>query len=164
MSDLISNLASALGVPAQTAESAAGAIFGALHKAAPAGALDELLKHAPEVASWISKAPSAAGGGLLEAASGALGGSGGGLLGGLASAAQGVAAVEAIAAMLQKAGVPPSLTEKVLPLVIGFVKDKLGAEGFAQLAQKVPMLNELAGAAEGGVAGALSGALGGLFR
>lgn len=165
--DLIGQLAGALGVDSGKAEGIAGSVLGVIAQRAPEGALSDLLSKAPEASGWIAKA-----GPLLGAAQGRGGdslsdvlGTMGGLLGGSGGGAggilQGAAALQGVTGVLEKLGVSPELAAKAIPLVISFVQSKLGDDGFAALLQKVPFLEELAGA-PGGNLGGLGGLLGGL--
>jgi Protein of unknown function VcgC/VcgE (DUF2780) len=174
--DLIGQLASTLGVDNGKAEGAAGAILGVIKQNAPAGALDGLVQSAPQASGWIEKAgpllASVGGGGgggaggLLGAlgggGAGALGALGGALGGSVGGAMQGAAALGAITSVIEKLGIPPEIAAKAIPLVISFVQKQLGDGGFASLAEKVPMLKDLAGGGGGDTGGGLAGALGGL--
>lgn len=173
MSDLINSLVGTLGIDAPKAESAAGAVLGLIQKNAPAGALDGLMKAAPDAAGWVQKAAPLLGdsgggggglGGLAGAAAGMLGGGGG--LGGML---QGAAALGAVSSVLGKLGIPADMAAKAIPLVMGFVQTKLGASGFDALVGQVPFLKQLSGGGAGapaaaGAAGGIGGMIGGLFK
>ena len=168
--DLIGQLASTLGVDTAKAESAAGAILGTVQQYAPAGALDGLMKSAPEASGWLAKAAPLLGGASsstspLGALGGLFGGGGGGALGGLGGLVQGAAAIQTVTSVVEKLGVPPELAAKAVPLVLAFVQSKLGDGGFQQLAAQVPFLKELGSASsEGGGLGGLGDLVGGFLK
>lgn len=139
--DVIGQLATTLGVDNPQAESVAGAVLGTLQRNAPEGALDDLLKRAPEASAWLQKAgpriAGAAPAGLAGTLPGAVSG------GGLAGAVKGAAALEAVATGLQKVGVPPEMAARAVPVVLRYLEDKLGGAGFAALAEQTPFLKDL---------------------
>lgn len=165
MSDLIGSLAGTLGIGTQQAEGAAGTVLGLIKQNGPEGALDGVVARTPEAEGWMAKAapalasPGGGGGGLAGLAGSLFGGGGGGGLGGLV---QGAAALQTVTAALEKLGIPSSVAVQAIPIVISFLKSKLGDQGFAALAGKIPFLKELAGNDSPG-GGGLTGALGRLF-
>ena len=169
--DLIGMLAGALEVDHAKAEGAAGGILGVMRQYAPEGALDPFFNRAPEAQGWVQKAApllqrvggGADGGGLL--------GSVGSLFGGGAGAGgilQGSEAVQRVLKVVEGLGVPPQLAVKAVPLVLQFVREKLGSEDFRALSDQVPLFSQLGAIGRddggGGGGGPLGGLLGGLLK
>src|SRR5690606_16327196 len=103
---------------------------------------------------------------------GGLLGSMGSLLGGGAAGAggilQGSEAVQRVLKVVEGLGVPPQLAVKAVPLVLQFVQEKLGGEGFRALSEQVPLFSQLGALGRddggGGGGGPLGGLLGGLLK
>jgi hypothetical protein len=172
--DLIGQLTQQLGLAPDTAKAASGSVFQLIQQHAPAGAFQQLLGSAPEVAGWMdraqSAAPAAGGGGL----GGMLGGGGGGGLGGMLGAAAGALGgaggaagqMAALTGSLGRFGISPEMAMKVLPLALQFIQSKVGPGGAQALASGMPLLQQfLQGGGGGGPpqGGGLGGALGKLF-
>ncbi|MBF5046295.1 hypothetical protein FGE12_28015 [Aggregicoccus sp. 17bor-14] len=173
--DLIGQLTQQLGLAPDTAQAASGSLFSLIQQHAPAGAFQQLLGAAPEVAGWMSRAQGA--GAVPPASSGGLGALGGGSSGGLSGmlgaaagsmlgGAGGGAATQmaALTGMLGRFGVSPEMAMKVLPLALQFVQSKLGPQGTQQLVSGMPLLQQLLqGGGAQGQGGGLGGMLGKLF-
>jgi hypothetical protein len=172
--DLIASLTSQLAIAPEKAQGLAGAVLGKLeervgHKlgVADAAALREKL---PELDGWKAASPaldSGSGGGLL----GALGGLGrgggdllgaaGNLLGGPGGLGGGARDLD-VAALIQlatKAGVSSGTAEKLLPIVVSFLKSRLDPALLSKVLSVVPGLEKLAGGASGGGLGGLLGGI-----
>ena len=154
------------------AESAAGGILGVMRQYAPEGALEPFFDRAPEAQGWVAQAAP-----LLQritqgADAGGLLGSVGTLFGGGAQGAggilQGSAAVQQVLKVVESLGVPPELAVKAVPMVLQFVQEKLGSDGFRALSEQVPLLSQLGALGHddggGGGGGPLGGLLGGLLK
>ena len=178
MTDLISSLASTLGVDAAKATALAGGVLGPIVSSvsdddASAGAA---VKSAiPELGGWERAANAAlggggseSGGGLLGAASGLLGGGAGGMLGGsaggmLGALAGAVGGDEArstvqVGALLSDLGIDASKAALVAPLLLNFLKDRLSGDVLDKVLAAAPMLASVAGGK--GAAGMLGGLFG----
>jgi len=171
MTDLISSLATTLGVDATKAAALAGGVLGPVVSSVAdddAGAAAAVKSAIPELGGWEKAAQSALGGGdsaggLLGAASGLLGGGGGaGMLGALAGAVGGDEARRTVqlGALLADLGIDASKAALVAPLVLSFLKDRLSGDVLDKVLAAAPMLASVAGGK--GAAGVLGG-LGGLF-
>lgn len=170
--DLIGMLAGALEVDHAKAEGAAGGILGVMRQYAPEGALDPFFQQAPEARGWVEQAApllqritgESASSGLLGSVGSLLGGGGAGTGGIL----QGSEAVQRVLKVVEGLGVPPQLAVKAVPLVLQFVREKLGSEGFRALSDQVPLFSQLGAIGRddggGGGGGALGGLLGGLLK
>lgn len=157
--DLISKLASTLGVPDTQAQAVAGAVLGKVKEQvadeAGGAAAAQVDAAVPELSGWQAQAGALLGGGgglggLLGAAAGALGG----------QQAQDTAAIVAI---LAKLDIDASKAALVAPLVLSFLKDRLEPGTLQMVLKAAPLL---AGGQGGGAAGGMGAAadmLGGLF-
>ncbi len=172
--DLIANLSSQLGLDTEKAQGLAGAVLGKLEEqvgqklgGADAAALRSQL---PELEGWKSKVPALEGGGV---ASGLLGGAatlGGGLLGGAGSLLGGAGGLlggssggldaAALVQLAVKAGLGGGAAEKLVPVVVSFLKSRLDPNLLAKVLSVVPGLEKLAG---GGSGGGLLGGLGSIL-
>ena len=175
--DLIGQLTSQLGIGEDKAQAIAGATIAGIRDqvATDVGEAEarEMDSAIPELDTWQAKAkeflggatgdtPGAAdsGGGLLGAAGGLLGGAsggaGGGMLGGAMKALGGTSGMDlaSITGLLGKLDLDASKAGALLPLIMGFLKDKLPAGLMAKVTSAVPMLAG-AGAAGGGLGGAI---------
>jgi hypothetical protein len=172
--DLIASLTSQLGIEPEKAQGLAGAVLGTLEQqvgqqlgGSDAAALREKL---PELDAWKAKSPvlEGGGGGGLLGALGGLGGGGdllgaaGGLLGGaggLLGGAGGGLDVGALIQLASKAGVSGGAAQKLLPIVVSFLKSRLDPALLAKVLSVVPGLEKLAGGASGGGLGGLLGGI-----
>ncbi len=170
--DLISNVTSALGIAPPAAEGAVGSLFKLLKQQAPADAFAEVEQKVPESAKWMAAAPAADapdGGGLGDIA-GSLGGLAGGLSGGLGGAlgsalgglGGGAAGLPALITSLSKSGLGADAVGKLVPIVLTFLKGRVGDGVLGKLLAAAPFLANLTGG-QGG-AGSVLGNLGGLFK
>jgi hypothetical protein len=164
--DLIAQLSSQLGIPADAAKAVAGAAFSGAEDALPEEHSTALHTKIPELTSWKSAAASLLAGGAAAPAAAAQASpaaSGiGGLLGSsamssLAGALGGESAQQQLAVVgaLSKLGIDPSKAALIGPLVLDFAKERLDEATLKQLVSALPMLT-----GEGGAAGAAAGALG----
>lgn len=149
--DIIAAVADKLGIPASAAEGAVGSLLGVIKQAAPPDAVAAIEQKVPEAAQWASAAPDAGGG-----ASEGLGGLVGGLLGGTNAGP-----LAALTGSLSKLGIGPDGVGQLVPLVLQFLKGRVGDGVVSKIMGAVPMLTQL-GAGEAG--GSPLGALGSLFK
>jgi hypothetical protein len=169
--DLIANLTSQLGLDPDKAKGLAGAVLGQIEqgvgKSLGSGEASAFRSQVPELGEWQSKVAALGGGegagGLLGALGG--GGLGGGLLGAAGSLLGGSGSgsgfdVGSLMALAGQAGLGGAAVQQLVPLVLGFLKERLDPELLAKIIGAVPGLQQLAG---GAPAGGLAGALGGLF-
>lgn len=166
--DLIAILSSQLGLDAEKAQGLAGAVLGKLeeHVGQKLGGADAaaLRSKLPELEEWKSKVPALEGGGvaagLLSGAAalggGLFGGSGPLGAGGLSGGSSGGLDAAALVQLAVKAGLGVGAAEKLLPVVVSFLKTRLDPSLLAKVLSVVPGLEKLAGGASGG------GPLGGL--
>lgn len=175
--DLIASLTSQLGLEPEKAQGLAGALLGKLEEQVGqklgGGDAAALRSQLPELDDWKSKIASlggdegggllgaagsllGGGGGLLGAAGGLLGGAGG-ALGGGASRAGGGLDVGSLLQLAAKAGLGGGAAEKLVPIVVSFLKARLDPALLAKVLSVVPGLEKFAGG------GAQGGGLGGLF-
>ena len=148
--DLIGQL-SALGIPADKAQSVAGTVMGFIKQKAPPEVATAIEQKVPEAAQWAGAAPAAA-----PAASGGLG-SLGGMLGNVGSAMGGASGGADLMAKLAGLGIDPGLAAKAMPAVMQFLQSRLGDGVFGKLTAALPMLQQMGGAG-GGAAGLMAGA------
>lgn len=166
--DLISTLAKTVGISDQQAQAVAGLALGATRSQVAEkdpGLAGQLAGAIPELAGWqqaaaaVGAAPAAApaGGGLLGGLmSAASGGVGNQLLGAVAGqeAAQGAQLV----GLLGKLGLGAEHAALAAPVLLQFLKSRLGDDTVGKVLAFAPMLSGGAPAA-GGVAGMLGGLL-----
>ncbi len=183
--DLIGALTSQLGIDSNKAEAVAGGVLGAIRgqvadSASPEVAT-ELDSAVPQLGGWMEKAKSMladpsegpavpdTGGGLADMLGSALGGGGGGLLGAAAGMLGGKQAqdIAKVGVLMNGLGLDASKTAMAAPIVVKFLKDKLGGGTFDMILKAAPMLSALTGTGgddeDGGAGGGLAGAIGGLF-
>jgi hypothetical protein len=183
--DLIDNLAAQLGVDPNQAQAVAGAVLGQVRSQVADSdeqAAAQLGAAVPELGDWQSQAASMLGGAggnealgnLLGGLSGS-GGGGGGLLGNLAAAAGsglGNDLVEAFAgeeaaqqaqvvALLGQLGIGADKATLVVPTLLDFLRERLGADLLEQVLKYAPMLAAAVGDGDDG--GGLGGLVSGLF-
>ncbi|MFT6147277.1 MAG: hypothetical protein ACJAV2_005174 [Myxococcota bacterium] len=181
--DLIGALTSQLGIDSNKAEAVAGGVLGAIRgQVADNGspeAAAQLDSAVPQLGGWMEKAKSMladpsegpavpqTGGGIGDMLGAALGGGGGGLLGAAAGMLGGKEAqdIAKVGVLMNGLGLDASKTAMAAPIVVGFLKDKLGAGTFDMILKAAPMLSALKGTGgdDGGAAGGIAGAIGGLF-
>jgi hypothetical protein len=163
--DLIASLTSQLGIEPGRAQGLAGLVLGKIEEQVgqKLGGADAaaLRTQVPELDDWKAKAAAldGAGGdvGLLGAAGRLLGGAGG-LLGGSGGGGLDIGALLQLAG---KAGLSGSAVEKLLPILLGFLKSRLDPALLSKVLSVVPGLDKLAGGATRG--GGLGGLLGGIL-
>jgi hypothetical protein len=173
--DLIASLSSQLGLDPERAQGLAGAVLGKLEEQVRtqlgSGDAAALRSQLPELEGWKAKVSSLGGGeggGLLGAAGRLLGGGGGllgaagGLLGGAGSGHGGAGGGLDVASLLQlaaKAGLGGGAAEKLVPLVMSFLKSRLDPALLAKVLSVVPGLEKFTGGS-GGLGGLFGGILG----
>lgn len=179
--DFIGTLASQLGVDNNQAQAVAGSVLGAIRgqvqENAGEQATSKLDAAIPQLGGWMQVAKQAIGGEAEpEAPASAPGGGLSGLFaaassgntGGLLSAAAGVLGGEEaediakVGVILSSLGIDASKATMAAPLVVSFLKERLGDGTFDMILKAAPLLSSLKGA-EGNSAGGIAGALGGLF-
>jgi len=185
--DLISTLAAQLGVDPEQAKALAGGVIGGVQGAVAEeddGAAKEMESAIPELSEWKNKADAMTGGdmqaggvgGLLDAATDAMGGGGlGGLLGAAAGALGGEQGkdVAAIITLMDKIGIDSSKAALVAPTVLSFLKDRVPAGLLDKVLAAAPLLAAVGGGGDdkddkddkdddkgGGLGGLLGGLLG----
>jgi hypothetical protein len=167
--DLIQELGKNFGLDTKQAENGVGALFNMLQSQAKPDAMSSILGAIPEASKWMNGAQDAsgatAGGGLAGMVGGLLGGNAGGLGGLLA----GASALEGVLGQLEKVGISKETALKFVPMVLGFVKTKMGDQAFAELSKQIPFLDTLTSlsqptAAQGGGMGDILGKVTGMFK
>ncbi|MCB9744198.1 MAG: hypothetical protein H6741_35040 [Alphaproteobacteria bacterium] len=166
--DLISSLASTVGLEPKQAQALAGTVLGGVRSSLEdeegseqASRLDEAI---PELSGWQAQAASLLGGGGGGGGLGAAFGGAGGLLGAAAGALGGQQAKDAAAvvALLGRFDVDPAKAALVAPMILSFLKDRLNPQLLSSVLAVAPMLS--GAAPEGGEpSGGIGGLLGGLF-
>lgn len=172
--DFIGTLAGTLGVDSKKAEAVAGALLGAAKAEAPAEEGAKLDSAVPELGGWMATAKQMMGAAAPAAPAASAASSGGGLLGGLMQAAGsgiGNDLLGAIAgkqaqqtasavALLGQLGLDTSKAALAAPVILDFLKSRLGEEWTDRLLQAAPML---AGLVQQKAEGSPSKGLFGLF-
>ena len=181
--DFIGTLAGQLGVDNNKAQAVAGSVLGAIRgqvqENAGAEATAQMDEAIPQLGGWMQVAKSAIGGkaepeapasapggglsGLFEAASS---GNTGGLLSAAAGALGGEEAqdIAKVGVILSGLGIDAGKATMAAPLVVSFLKERLGEGTFDMVLKAAPLLSSLKGAGgEDGGGGGIAGALGGLF-
>ncbi|HEX2658359.1 MAG TPA: DUF2780 domain-containing protein [Polyangia bacterium] len=153
--DIIATVTEKLGIPTSAAEGAVGSLLGVIKQAAPPEAAAAIEQKVPEAAQWAASAPEGGEGG--EGGSDALGGLVGGLLGGTSAGP-----LAALTGQLSKLGIGADSIGQLVPLVLQFLKGRVGDGVVAKIMGALPMLGQLGGGEGGG--GSPLGALGGLFK
>lgn len=179
--DLISTLAGQLGVDSEQAKALAGGVLGTVQGAVAEKEDDavaaEMESAIPELSEWKGKAEAMTGGdmqaggvgGLLGAATDAMGGGGlGGLLGAAAGALGGEQAkdVAAVVMLMDKIGIDSSKASLVAPTVLSFLKERLPGGLVEKVLAAAPMLAMVSGGGDEGESdgGGIGGLLGGLLK
>ncbi|MCA9488772.1 MAG: DUF2780 domain-containing protein [Myxococcales bacterium] len=149
--DLISTLAGAMGVPAEQAQAVAGLVLGTAKSQVAeqdAGLASQMGAAIPEIETWqaaakaqteAAPAPAASGGlfgGLMSAASSGLGNQ---LLG--AVAGQQAAEGAALVGLLGKLGLSTQHASLAAPILLDFLKSRLGEGTVGQILTYAPMLS-----------------------
>lgn len=119
--DLVKTLVSQLGVTEGQASGGAGLLFKMAQDKLSSGDFSKLSSALPEVNQLIGVAPSTSGG-IMGMIGKALGGN----VGDLAS----------LAGAFSKLGLDPSMVQKFVPVVLGFVQEK-GGSGVADILKQV---------------------------
>ena len=156
--DLIGTLTGELGIDASKAQGLAGAVLGIVEKqvADKAGSAEaaQLRESIPELSQWKEQ-----GAALLAAGTGAP--TGGGLFGAAASLLGGGGSggfdASALVDIAVRLGLPPRVTQTLLPLLLEFLKSRLDPSLLAKVTRAIPALAALKGG--GGLLGALGGIL-----
>jgi hypothetical protein len=122
MDELISRITSALGVDADVAQQAIGAILAFLQKQAPEGAFGNLLESLPGAQDALDAAPAeGGGGGLMGALGGLMGGGAGGLMG--------------LAGQLQNLGIGMGDMQTLGEQFFTYAKEQVGEEQVQEIAR-----------------------------
>ena len=128
MEQLISQVAQAAGIDAETAQKAIGTILGFLQKEGPSDAVGQLLGAIPGSETMIAQAQAEAGGGGLMGAVGGLFGGGGGLM--------------ALAGQLQGLGLGMGQMQEVGKTLFAQGRELVGEDVMGQIAGSVPGLSQ----------------------
>ena len=122
MKELIDSLTQTLGISGAQAEGGAAVLLKAAKDKLGAAEFDSQLGGVPGLHDLLNKAPAPGGGGL------------GGLLGGLAGAIGGNAAlISSIVSGFGKLGLKPEEAKKFVPIILGFLRTKVGPDVVANL-------------------------------
>ncbi len=172
--DIIGDLTSQLGISSDKAQALAGSVVGLiggrLKEEFGEESTRELEDKIPELDEWKRAAERVVGtesesseGGLSGLLAGVMGGGddaqGGGLLGSALGALSGARDINVIATILSKIGLDASKAALVAPLLLNFLKSRVGEGTLKQIMSVAPMLT--GGGEEGG---GLMGALGGFLK
>ena len=123
MKELIDGLMKDLGISAAQAEGGAAVLLKAAKDKIGAAEFDSQLGGVPGLHDLLRKAPASGGGGAL-----------GGLLGGLAGAIGGNAAlISSVISGFGKLGLKPEDAKKFVPVIMGFLRTKVGPDVIASL-------------------------------
>ncbi len=170
--DLVQSLAQAMGVENNQATALAGLVLGTARAQASGEEAAQLEQAVPELDGWVEQAKAEAATAedepgvmddLARFASSSLGGS---LLG--AVAGEEAAEKAQLVALMGRAGLAPEHAALAAPVVLSFLKQRLGEVWFDRLMLAAPILTGVQQAAapeskDAGAFGAVAGALGGLF-
>jgi hypothetical protein len=170
--DLVQSLAQAMGVDNHQATALAGLVLGTAKAQAGDDEAQKLEAAVPELDGWVEEAKAEAAnaddepGVMDDLARFASSGLGGSLLG--AVAGEEAAEKAQLVALMGRVGLAPSHAALAAPVVLGFLKERLGETWFDRLMAAAPILTGVQQAAEadaddGGAFGVVAGALGGLF-
>ncbi|MEM1284794.1 MAG: DUF2267 domain-containing protein [Pseudomonadota bacterium] len=149
MDELIGRITDAVGIDAQTAQTAIGVILSFLNKEGPSDAVSQLLGAIPgaeDLIAGLGDGATDAGGGIAGALGGLMGGSGGGL-GGLAGAVGGLmggqsGGLMSAASELMGAGLDMGQIQGVTQEVVGFAREKAGDEVVSQIVAQIPGMDQ----------------------
>jgi hypothetical protein len=136
MADIVSELASKCGIPAETAQKGLGLVLGLLKLELPTDAFAKVSAAVPNADSMISSAADLTGhgsAGVLEAVKGAVGK----LLGGSDP-------VAALTSQFTKLGMTPDQVTSFMPQVMEFLKNKLPPAVMDQISHLLPIHEEAA--------------------
>jgi hypothetical protein len=170
--DLVSTLAQNLGIQPAQAQAMAGLVLGTAKAQAGPEEAQKLEAAVPELSGWVADAKTAAAGdtfgepvdepGMMDdLARFASSGLGGSLIG--AVAGQQAAEQAQLVALLSKVGLNPSHAMLAAPVVLSFLKDRLGDTWFGRLMAAAPILTGVQQAADSAnSSGAGASALGGV--
>jgi hypothetical protein len=150
--DIIAAVTEKLGIPAAAAEGAVGSLLGVIKQAAPPDAAAAIEQQVPEATKWAASAPDAG-----DGAADGLGGLVGGLLAGTSAGP-----LAALTGSLSKLGIGADSIGQLVPLVLQFLKGRVGDGVVAKILGAVPALAQLGGGESGGASPL--GALGALFK
>ena len=150
MDELIGRITDAVGIDAQTAQTAIGVILNFLNKEGPDDAMAQVLEAIPGAQDLLAGLAEGAGGdtgGLGGALGGLLGGSGGSGLGSLAGAVGGLmggqaGGLMAAANALMGAGLDMGQLQGVTQEVVGFAREKAGDEIVQQVMAQIPGMDQ----------------------
>jgi hypothetical protein len=122
MKELIDSLTKTLGISGSQAEGGAAVLLKAAKDKLGAAEFESQLGGVPGLHDLLKKAPASGGGAL------------GGLLGGLAGAMGGNAAlISSIVGGFGKLGLKPDDARKFVPVIVGFLRSKVGPDVVANL-------------------------------
>jgi hypothetical protein len=123
MKELVDMLTKNLGIDGGQAEGGAAVLFNAAREKMGGAEFGKLLGGVPGLTDLMHKAPASGGGGGL-----------GGMLGGLAGAMGGNAALIAtVVGGFGKLGLKPDDAKKFIPVILEFLRSKVGADGVSKL-------------------------------
>jgi hypothetical protein len=147
--NLIESVSSRLGLSARAAEGAVGSVLALVKLHAPAETFAVVEERAPEIQSWMAVAAEAPGegGGLLGGVLGSMLGAGG--LGGLAASLGANGPLGNVVASLSRYGVNADKVGTLVPLIVQFLRSKVGDAVVGKLLAAVPILPNLAGGSPG---------------
>ncbi|MDH3252601.1 MAG: DUF2780 domain-containing protein [Ignavibacteria bacterium] len=143
MADFISTLASQAGIDTNLAEKGVGALLSTLQKHTPGNVYSEVAGAIPNAGGLLSVFDKAAGSSQATDAGG-LAGMVGGILGGGKSDA-----LTMLVGQFSKAGFSMDSAKAFLPVVFGFLKNKVSADAMKGVEQNIPGLGDLLGGGEG---------------
>ncbi len=127
MDEIVTRVAAAAGVSADTAQQAVSEILAFIRKEGPAGPVDELLAKVPGGEALAASAQEQSGGGLMGALGGLMGG-GGGLM--------------ALAGKLGSLGLGMGEMQTVGKEVFAYAREKAGEDVVGQIAGSIPGLSQ----------------------
>ena len=171
--DLVQSLTQAMGVESKQATALAGLVLGTAKAQAGDDEASKLQEAVPELDGWMEQAKAEAAteddepGIMDDLARFASSGVGSSLLG--AVAGKEAAEKAQLVALMGRVGLAPEHAVLAAPVVLSFLKDRLGESWFERLMLAAPILTGVQQAAtpapeaDGGALGAVTGALGGLF-
>jgi hypothetical protein len=136
MDDILSQLAERLGILPGQAATGAGALLNLIRENASRVDFEQLLKAVPEASSWMGTAATAAAQGGAAAGGGLVGGVAG-LIGGLAGAAGGLLSA------LAQSGLGPETATRLVPELLGLLRERADPELIQRLAGSVPFLKDI---------------------
>ena len=134
MNEFLSLVTDKVGLDADTAKSATGALMGALKEKLPSGDFSELTEKIPDLAGLVSGGEDSSGGGLL-----------GGLAGSVSSLMGGDSGATGLLGKLLGSGLDAGKVGSFVQTFVGFVKEKGGESLLEKLQGGLPDLAKLLG-------------------